>query len=1338
MFRFEADRTRLALATLATLVGSIITPSAVAQTPSWIWSPDHEVGNVPETACYFRKTFDIDKWDSAEVKIGADDSFEVFVNGIRVGRGEGWKNKVSFDIASKLRQGSNVVAVRVQNKVSGTAGLLATISIENEEKETRIVSDESWKTSLRPLPTWFLRRASERTWVAATNLGPIGTTSPWIEDVAFTDNLSEPKKISVFSNDITPEGSRSVLSQSKLQRERRPATIVNKTVPEKTVDAPTLTKTLELKTSKETTTIKEKAIPAGEIPAVKFRVANEFKVQHIAPHSVTGSLIAMTFDEHGQIIASRENGPLILVYDSDENGTFDRVREYCTEVKNCQGILALSGDVYVIADGKDGVALYALSDKDRDGVLEDVKTIVTFQQKVAEHGPHGLTLGPDGMLYVMLGNHTKVTGKFANTSPVKNYYGGDLVQPRWQDPGGHATGIQAPAGSVIRTDVNGSKIELVASGLRNPYDLAFNAQGDLFTHDADMESDQGTTWYRPTRVNHVVPGSEFGWRSGWAKWPKYFLDSLPGIVETGRGSPAGLVCYDHTQYPVAFHGALFTCDWSEGRILAIRMKQQGASYRASALAFVEGEPLGATDIDVGPDGNLYFTTGGRDTKGSIYRIVWTGEVPPHMTSRGKGIDAALRQPQLQSAWARQAIAQVQYDLGEAWGRELIDAYYSEVVSPEQRAKALQVMQWFGPQPSVDLLINASQSPHPALRQKAAELMSLQSDELLEERLIELLADSNVPVRRRACESLARLNATVNVKSLRKLLISEDRYESWAARRLLEQQRPEKWESYILASDHQRLFLNGATALMIAHPSKLRAQRVVARAMDFMAGFVNDRNFVDMMRVMQLAFIRGKLNPNEMPEVAAILAEEFPSSDHTINRELMRLLTFLQVDTIIPRYLSQLESDLPVEDQTHLAIHLSRIKTNWTPENRLRLYRFLEPTDDMGNSVPGYLQNAARVFGGTLNARELDAMLTAGAEYPSAAMAAVLKLPRPLSDANRQKLIQLDRQVANEEGEAMRRLKIAILAMLANSNDEGSMAYLREVFDRDPQRRVEVSLGLAESPGGQNWSYLVRSLPALDAPSSRIVMQKLRKVARKPSDAEPYRQVILTGMKLKDEGADEAVALLEHWNEYAPSGGQIEWEKALKAWQNWFKKKYPDAIAPELTINSNGGKWDYQNLLEHISGEAGRRASVERGELVYSKAKCASCHRAGSIGDSMGPDLTTISKRFLKQEILDSIMHPSKTISDQYIAKTVITDSGKSYNGIVGNGLSGEIVVLQSDGTKVRLPQSEVDEIIPSKVSAMPEGLLDELSLQEITDLFAFLGSPRKDRVVSKPQNSTNK
>jgi glucose/arabinose dehydrogenase len=342
-------------------------------------------------------------------------------------------------------------------------------------------------------------------------------------------------------------------------------------------------------------------------------------VQHLAGHQSLGSIIAMTFDDHGRMVMARENGPLMLIEDRNQDGIYDQIRTYTDRVTGAQGLLSVGGRLYVVGSGPDGVGLYRLTDPDQDGWLERVETLVRFQDTSVEHGPHNVVLGPDGYLYLLVGNHGVLVNPVQD-GPYGHAYEGDLVQPRWQDPGGHAAQVRAPGGVILRLDRDGEQIETYAGGLRNPYDIAFSPQADLFTHDADMESDMGTTWYRPTRVLHLIAGGEYGWRSGWAKWPEYYLDSLPAIAHTGRGSPTGAVYYDHPAFPARFHNALFLADWSEGRILFCRLEPVGAGYRATAQVFMEGQPLNVTDLEVGPDGALYVVTGGRDTSGNLYRI----------------------------------------------------------------------------------------------------------------------------------------------------------------------------------------------------------------------------------------------------------------------------------------------------------------------------------------------------------------------------------------------------------------------------------------------------------------------------------------------------------------------------------------------------------------------------------------------------------------------------------------------------------------------------------------------------------------------------------------------
>src|SRR5690606_34988196 len=139
--------------------------------------------------------------------------------------------------------------------------------------------------------------------------------------------------------------------------------------------------------------------------STRCRLTRQFRIEHLAGHPSVGSLIAMTFDELGRIIVSRENGPLMLIFDQDGDGQLDHIRTYSDQVTNCQGLLALGGEVFAVGDGPEGAGLYRLQDEDADGWLEKATALVRFRVKSIEHGAHAVALGPDGYLYVLLGNH---------------------------------------------------------------------------------------------------------------------------------------------------------------------------------------------------------------------------------------------------------------------------------------------------------------------------------------------------------------------------------------------------------------------------------------------------------------------------------------------------------------------------------------------------------------------------------------------------------------------------------------------------------------------------------------------------------------------------------------------------------------------------------------------------------------------------------------------------------------------------------------------------------------------------------------------------------------------
>ncbi len=291
------------------------------------------------------------------------------------------------------------------------------------------------------------------------------------------------------------------------------------------------------------------------------------------------------------------------------------------------GLLCAHNSLYANAHGPNGTGLYRLIDSNHNDRFDtnEVHFLKKFEGE-GEHGYHAVVLGPDKMIYVMNGNHTKLPKGLEENSPHKNYEE-DFLLPRQWDANGHAVGILAPGGYVLRTDPEGKKWELLLAGFRNSYDFDFSPEGEMFTFDSDMEWDWGLPWYRPTRIIHCVIGGEYGWRSGSANWPEYYPDSLPPVVNIGIGSPTGVRFGTRSNFPDEYRKALFALDWSYGRILAVHLHPQGASYGGDFEVLLKGKPLNLTSLEFGKDGAMYFITGGRGTQSGLYRVSYTGKSP---------------------------------------------------------------------------------------------------------------------------------------------------------------------------------------------------------------------------------------------------------------------------------------------------------------------------------------------------------------------------------------------------------------------------------------------------------------------------------------------------------------------------------------------------------------------------------------------------------------------------------------------------------------------------------------------------------------------------------------
>jgi len=539
---------------------------ANAPAPSWIW------GENPDTTYIARKTFRGGA-QFARLRAACDNVMSISVNGKKVAASDNWQEPVDVDIKPHLVNGENVIEAEISN-AGGIAGFVARISLTGRDGTERyVVTDGTWEVS----ETRDGARKAARV-LSALDGHPGG--KPFLD---------------------------------------------------------------------ETTTT----------PREQFNLLPGFQVELLftVPNETLGSWVNITTDPKGRLIVSDQGDKGLCRITPPAVGSQEPTRVERLDVKigdkpisGAQGLLFAFDSLYVVCNGGPGSGLYRCQDTDGDDQFDKVERLREIPGG-GEHGPHAVRLSPDGKsLYVCSGNHTRLPFEVKTNAPPQTMGGPrveqlratlpegassriqpnwdeDLLLPRQWDGGGHATGVLAPGGWICKVDPEGKTWEVVSMGYRNQFDFDFNADGELFAYDADMEWDFGSPWYRPTRVVHATSGSEFGWRSGTGKWPTYYIDSLPPVVNIGPGSPVGVDFGYGARFPARYQKALFICDWTFGTMYAIHIEPDPAhpsTYRATKEEFLSRTPLPLTDCTVGADGALYFTIGGRGAQSALFRATYIG------------------------------------------------------------------------------------------------------------------------------------------------------------------------------------------------------------------------------------------------------------------------------------------------------------------------------------------------------------------------------------------------------------------------------------------------------------------------------------------------------------------------------------------------------------------------------------------------------------------------------------------------------------------------------------------------------------------------------------------
>ena len=352
-----------------------------------------------------------------------------------------------------------------------------------------------------------------------------------------------------------------------------------------------------------------------------FSVQPGFEVDLVykVDNSKYGSWIAMAFDHKGRLVVSDQDKAGTFIIDLPPVGETlqDSMIKKLPLESSWRGMLFAFDHLYMCAQNR--VVRVPISPEGEFGEMEKL-----FDQGPGgEHGPHSLIVTEDGKgLYLVAGNFSK--NPPFEKSRIRTNWKDDVLLENYAY--GHNGNGKAPGGWVLKFNPDGTDRELINMGYRNPVDFALNRDGEMFVYDADMEWDIGTPWYRPTRVNHGVSGGENGWRATSKKWRKYFPDSVGSVVDIGPGCPTGVISGTKAIFPTSYRDALYLCDWTFATLYSLHLKPQGSSYTAETRTFLTNTKgaLSLTDIDIGPDGHMYFCVGGRKQQSYLYRVRYVG------------------------------------------------------------------------------------------------------------------------------------------------------------------------------------------------------------------------------------------------------------------------------------------------------------------------------------------------------------------------------------------------------------------------------------------------------------------------------------------------------------------------------------------------------------------------------------------------------------------------------------------------------------------------------------------------------------------------------------------
>lgn len=1062
---------------------------------------------------------------------------------------------------------------------------------------------------------------------------------------------------------------------------------------------------------------------AADEPGLK--VPPGFRVTVFADETLANDTYAMTLDAHGNVAVTTA-GSVKILHDDNGDGRADRAVDYARTPTGGMGLCFDGDDLMFCGDGW----LSRYRDRDGDGRADgDPERLVPL--RFAEHGGHAMRLGPDGWWYVIGGNDSGIRKTHATleTSPVR----------------------EPEAGAVLRISQDGRSREILAHGFRNPYDFDFNSAGDLFTYDSDVERDFLLPWYTPTRIYHVAPGGHHGWRlegfmRSWCR-KDYFLDTVDILAPIGRGSPTGVVCYRHDQFPSRYRDGIFALDWTFGKVYFLPLEPRGSSYGTRPEVFLE--PTGSqgfdpTDAVVAPDGALLISIGGRRTRGAVYRVEYVGDRPKPSPLEHTPLARVLAAPQPLDAWSRSRWVPEARKLG---AEPFASAVADESLNAAEHVRAVEVLtELFGGIPE-RTAATATRSAEPRVRARVGWSLGRTRPAWAENLLATLATDPDPRVRLAALDAWQGGAPIPDAEHLASILKADlgdsDKRVRQAAARVASRLSNAEWER---AKDAARnatpqARLSAALAAAWREPGGEQYDAIVDVALSVLAAKPADDLAVQAIRLLVIAL--GDYNLQRPPvEIATAYSLARPIPTEVADRILPVVRRFFpsndeRLDIEVSRALAMLEDDSPET--------LRKVVATWTEDSsatsdvhylvvfsRLRAAR----TDDMAPKVAAAVlgldrkqQSQAQRIKQSWNDR-LEELVTSLVKRDPKLVDALLAHPEFAKPAH----VSVANAFDAEHRQIAARLFRDAIARDPDFEWSGALVTLiaaLPVGEARPLLRAQwenVALRdaiLIQLAFGAHFVDRDKLLAGLESAQPQVVSACLEALSGLPKDESPEHLIpvlrLLRRLMLEPKEGPlraQAVSLVARQTGTAfpvddrSSDLQIL-KKSYEPIFAWFRERYPALVRTlEHDDTEDATAWDA--LKASIDWGAG---DAKRGESVFRTRACLTCHTGPS---RLGPDLAGVSSRFSRDDLWTAIVTPNREVAPPYRVTMVETKQGTILSGVVAFESADGLIVQTGASETVRIATLDIASRQPSARSLMPTGLLKGLTPREIADLFRYI------------------